>query len=384
MTKKKILIVENSVHITGALKSICRSAFDLRNFFEFVFVLPSGSKGRGWIEAKGFTTIYELPFLEISRRWKSLVLYVPRLLQNSLRLRAIVKREKIDMVHVNDLYNLAFPVARVLGENLPYICHIRFLPDKFPPALFNFWLGLHLRHAESVIAVSRHLRDQLMSDEKIFVIYNELPVEVRYPQGLSKYDDPTILYLSNVIQGKGHEHAIESFAKIHPEFPTWRLRLVGGDMGLEKNRTYKEQLKQLAARKGISHVIDWIDFTEDVEKEYRRACISLNFSESESFSITCLESLFFGCPIVATRSGGPAEIIDHGDTGFLVPKGDVDAMVQHMAALMKDSELRLRMSEAGQRVVRERFSVANTSFKLKKVYDRILLGSALKSQSRNM
>jgi L-malate glycosyltransferase len=98
----------------------------------------------------------------------------------------------------------------------------------------------------------------------------------------------------------------------------------------------------------------------------------LNFSESESFSITCLESLFFGCPIVATRSGGPAEIIDHGETGYLVPKGDVAAMVDHMTLLMGDPALRSRISDAGQRVVRERFSVENTSFKLKKVYDRIL------------
>ena len=54
----------------------------------------------------------------------------------------------------------------------------------------------------------------------------------------------------------------------------------------------------------------------------------LNFSESESFSMTCLESLYYGTPLIATDSGGPAELFKHGESGHLVPNRDVQAMAK--------------------------------------------------------
>jgi glycosyltransferase involved in cell wall biosynthesis len=372
MKTKKILVVENSVHVTGALKSVCRTAYDLRNHFEFVFVVPTRSKGRSWIESKGFTKIYELPLLEISKRPASLLLYIPMLLKNSLALSRIARRENVDLVHINDLYNLILPTAKIFGLSVSYICHVRFLPEKFPPRLFDFWINIHLRYSKGIVAVSKFLGRKLPKHPSITVIYNELPVEERYPEGVPRLPNPTILYLSNVIIGKGHAYAIESFAMIHKSFPDWRLRFVGGDMGLAKNKLYRRELQQLCEEHGISDKTDWIDFTEDVEREYRQAEMALNFSESESFSITCLEALFFGCPIVATESGGPAEIIDHNISGFLVPKGELGSMVEHMQKLMSDKKLRERFAAEGARIVRSRFSVENTSFKLKAIYEQCL------------
>lgn len=138
MKKKRILVIENSVHVTGALKSICRTAYDLSSDFEFIFVLPSGSQARPWLESQGFVAIFEIPFLEISRRWKSLIAYIPALLNNARRLAKIVYKEEIDLIHSNDLYNLTMPTAKLFGVRQPYLCHIRFLPEKFPKSLFNF------------------------------------------------------------------------------------------------------------------------------------------------------------------------------------------------------------------------------------------------------
>lgn len=311
--------------------------------------------------------------LEISKRTLSLTLYVPMLLKNSLAVAKIARRENVDLIHVNDLYNLVLPTARIFGLNAPYICHVRFLPEKFPPVLFRFWMSLHLRFARRILAVSKYLGKQLPSHPAISVIYNELPVEERYPAGLPKLSNPSVLYLSNVIKGKGHQFAIEAFAKVHQRFPEWRLRFVGGDMGLAKNRTYQLELQRLCEARGIAEKTDWLPFTEDVEREYRQAEIALNFSESESFSITCLEALFFGCPIVATDSGGPAEIIDHEISGYLVRKGDLNSMVERMGTLMSHPALRKQFAHEGMRIVRDRFNVINTSYRLKEVYDKSLL-----------
>jgi L-malate glycosyltransferase len=371
MSKKRILIIENSTHITGALKSICRSSFDLGAHFDFVFVLPKGSKGKAWVQSRGFNTIYELPMRELRKSIIALIVYLPMLVMNAIRLRQIIKKEKIDLVHNNDLYNMLPVMATGLGKCVPYINHVRFLPGKFPAKLFLGWLKLHLRYGQRVVCVSEFLRNQLPSHPKIRMIYNELPLDENYPPTLETTH--RLLYLSNIIQGKGQDFVIEAFSKIAHQHPDWKLRFVGGDMGLKKNRQFKDKLMAMCQQKGITQQVEWHNFTNDVEREYKTAGITLNFSESESFSLTCLEAQFFGCPVVATRSGGPAEIINDGQNGFLVPLGDIHAMANAMDVLMKDEQKRKEFIVAGRKMVREKFSLQNTSYRLKELYNEVLL-----------
>src|SRR5262245_35020805 len=100
MAKPRILILENSVAVTGALVSITRSCCDLKAHFDFFFVLPKGSRAVDHVQRAGFT-VYQLPLLEIRKDW-SVFLYIPYLLANSVRLRRLVNSLKIDLLNVND------------------------------------------------------------------------------------------------------------------------------------------------------------------------------------------------------------------------------------------------------------------------------------------
>jgi L-malate glycosyltransferase len=371
---KTILVIDNSIDITGALKSITRTAYDLKAFFNFKFVIPVKSKGRFWIENLGFSGIRELPMSELSRRISSILFYIPVLGMNALRVRRIVKEESIDLIHVNDVYNLLPVAVRLLGNTIPYVCHIRFLPDRFPRILLRIWLKLHFRFAERIVVVSEKVKQQLPAHSKIIVIHNELPIEERYgwpPADASPKRNYSFVYLSNFIPGKGQFFALQAFADIHTKLPGWRLRFVGGDMGLEKNRMYKLELEAAARKFGISEKIEWLGFTEDVELEYKQGDIVLNFSESESFSITCLEAMFYGRPLIATDCGGPSEIIDHLETGVLVPNRDFKAMADAMLRLANDEALRSRLAETARKTVKEKFNIEKTSYILREVYNSI-------------
>jgi len=371
---KKILIIENSIHVTGALKSITRVAFDLRHLYTFVFVLPSGSQGRFLVEKFGFSIIYELPMKELSRNVTSFIIYIPYLVSNSQKMKSIIRKENIDLIHVNDLYNLMPVTYKLLGGRKPYVCHIRFLPTGFPKSIFNFWLNLHLKFSKKIIVVSLFLKNQLPYHPKIEWIPNELPIDEQYPPADLKAskDVYTFLYLANYISGKGQNYALEAFARINQELPNWRLRFAGGDMGLQKNKMYKDQLKMRALALGIDQKIDWIEFVEDTEREYKGADIILNFSESESFSITCLEALFYGMPLIATDCGGPAEIVDHNQTGLLVLNRGVDSMAKAMIRLAKDRNLRIQFEARSRSISRERFSLEKTSYRLYDLYKKVL------------
>lgn len=370
--KPVVLIIDNSIDVTGALKSITRTAFDLKNHFEFHFVIPRKSKGRFWIEGKGFTDISELPMIELSKRVSSVLLYFPYLIINSIRIIQIMRKRKVSLIHVNDLYNLLPLMVKFFGRHVPYICHIRFMPDRFPKRLFDCWLNLHLRHASKIVVVSQSVFRLLPTNSKIRVIHNELPVEERYPEMFRPIDensDRLFLYLGNYISGKGQNFAIEAFAMIHNEIPGWKLRFVGSDMGLKKNYQYRLNLQKRAKELGIEDKVEWVGFTEEVEWEYKRADVALNFSESESFSITCLEALFFGRPVIASDCGGPSEIIDNGETGLLVPNRDVSSMANAMKYLATNHVERQIMGENARLIVKEKFSYEKTSLRLKEVYE---------------
>lgn len=378
MKRPAILVIDNSIDVTGALKSVVRTAFDLQQYFDFHFILPSKSRGRFWIEGKSFKSIEELRMLEISKRITNILLYIPFLLVNTFKLRSHIRKNKIALIHSNDLYNLIPVLHCAIWRDTPYICHIRFMPDRFPKWLLRFWLSLHYRFASKIIAVSQSVLNQLPAHHKLVVIHNELPIEERYPQwpeSASK-DTYTFLYLSNVIRGKGQDFALHAFSRASKSLPNWKLRFVGGDMGLNKNKLFLNELKDLALNLEIADKIEWLGFTEAVELEYRKADIVLNFSESESFSITCLEAFFFGRPVIASNCGGPAEIIDHGETGLLVPNKDVEAMSAAMVGLASDRQRIKEMGKKASKIVRIKFSLEQTSNKLKKVYESTILNQS--------
>ncbi|MBX2917501.1 MAG: glycosyltransferase [Cyclobacteriaceae bacterium] len=371
MKKKRILIIENSMDVTGALKSIAQASLAMRDDFEFIFLLPRRSKCNYYLETHGFNAIYELPMRELRKNVVSLLLYLPVLAVNAIRLKGILRKERIELVHNNDLYNLLPVVARFFGNTVPYIVHIRFLPNKFPRKLFLGWLKLHYKFALYVVCVSNYLFTLLPQHRKLRMIYDGLPFKENHSHQFRKLN--CLLYLSNFIQGKGQDLAIEVFSEIAFLYPDWKLRFVGGDMGLKKNKIYKNRLMKMCRQKGIMNQVEWYEFTNDVEAEYKTAAITLNFSDSESFSLTCLEAQFFGCPVIATKSGGPSEIINDGVTGFLVPLGDINKAVRSIEYLIINEKARSDFGIAGKKWVSTKFNTENTSFQLREVYyDSIL------------
>lgn len=374
MKKAKILIIENSRDITGALKSVVRTSYDLQQFYEFHFIVRKAPKVKSWIRGKGFELLFELPMIEISQKFFDSLLYFPQLFINAIRLKKYIQRNEISLVHSNDLYNLLPPFVRILGSKVPYVCHVRFLPNRFPRWLVSIWMTFHFRFAAKIIGVSQSVLKMLPAHNKLFLIYNELPIEEKYSdtQKLNRNSDKVFLYLSNFIKGKGQNYALMAFTKVHDRLPNWRLRFVGGDMGLAKNSKYRKALESQADALGVKKKIEWKGFTDDVELEYKSADIVLNFSESESFSVVCLEAMFYGKPVIATDCGGPREIINHNETGLLVPNRNIDAMASAMIELAENNDKCLQFGARATSVVRDKFNVEKTSYKLKEVYDSVL------------
>lgn len=362
--KPKILIMDNSLGVTGALVSILRSSSYLKDSFNFVFLLPARSKAVDHVRLHGFDT-RELPMQELARNMFSIVTYVPILLINVWRFFALQRTVRADVIHANDAYNLIPPFYKMFGGKASYVCHFRFMPSRFPGAYLRVVLGLHNRYASKIVAVSNAVANELPSAVEPAVVYDGLPpANDTFKESSGKL----ILFPASYTRGKGHEDALKAFAVIAADFPGWRMRFMGSDFGLTKNKEYKGSLDTLLRQLNLVGRVDLAGESGAMEEEYLNASMVLNFSFSESLSLTCQEALYYGRPVIATRSGGPTEIVADGETGMLVPVGDIDAMVAAMKSLLGDEPRRLQMGRLGMQMMRDRFAPEKTFERLKLLY----------------
>lgn len=350
-----ILVIDNSVDFTGAIKCALNEAEILREHHRFIFILPRGSSLVKTAEHKGFE-VYTLPLRELNRSLSAILTYPFFLLRNVRALQKIVKREKVDVVQINDFYNLLGLGLKISGFRGRILTYVRFLPTTFPSYLSKIWLIAAQKASYKIIAVSKAVLNCLPKHEKNILIYDSVQLDEKHID-IRVHGHVQFLYVGNYIRGKGQDAALVAFAHAHEKNADIRLKFVGSDMGLQKNRDFLNFLTTRAEELGCATYITFEGFCSDVEKAMKQADVILNFSEGESFSMTCLEASFYKRPVVATRCGGPEEIIVDGKTGFLVPVHDIHAMCARMLLLADNSGKRTEMGAAGRDYVTTHFSV---------------------------
>lgn len=121
-----------------------------------------------------------------------------------------------------------------------------------------------------------------------------------------------------------------------------------------------------------SKKISYITDPKKVAAYYQAADVFLHAAHSENFPTTVLESLACGTPVIATAVGGIPEQIEEGETGFLVPQRDAEAMSKRMSALIQDDALRERMGKNAVMAARRHFSLNRMLDQYQDWYDKII------------
>lgn len=124
-------------------------------------------------------------------------------------------------------------------------------------------------------------------------------------------------------------------------------------------------------------IADHIDVQVNVKPEvlpslYRQASLFVLPSNEEGLGIVILEAMASGLPVVSTRCGGPETCIVEGETGYLTPVGDSEALARRMQMLLEDAVLRQRLGKAGREIAETHFSIQAAGEPFLEVYDRLL------------
>ncbi|MFJ1803042.1 glycosyltransferase family 4 protein [Streptomyces sp. NPDC088180] len=143
---------------------------------------------------------------------------------------------------------------------------------------------------------------------------------------------------------KRYDLLVRAFAQVSAARPDWRLRIYGGG-----DATGDEQasLRTLVDELGLHNHVFLMGSTNPMEAEWPKGSIAAVTSDRESFGMTIVEAMRGGLPVVATDCPhGPAEIVEDGVDGRLVPVGDPDAIAAALLQLIEDDGLRHRMGGA--------------------------------------
>ena len=129
-----------------------------------------------------------------------------------------------------------------------------------------------------------------------------------------------------------------------------------------------DELRAMARELGLGHQVRFLGQVRNVRAVMEGAAIFILPSLTEGVSLTLLEAMASGLPVVATRVGGTPEVVVEGETGLLVPPSSPDELAQAILNLLQDSELRRQMGEKARQRIKQHFDIRQMIAKYENLY----------------
>ena len=299
------------------------------------------------------------------------------------KLRQVLREFKPDIVHVTIAFTQLSPLILPLLKNIPAvynaqwyraICPVgtKILPNGenckcdrgivcyqnrcLPP---QDWLLLSgqmyivdrwFKVFDRVVAASKAVKERL-SIEGIDseVIWNGTPICPSRPPLTSS---PTVVFAGRLVWEKGVDVLIKAFAKVRQQIPEAKL-LIAGE-GIERGN-----LENLVEELNLQDSVSFLGHLSraSLESKFNQAWVQVIPSRwAEPFGLVAAEAQMRGTAVIASNMGGLAEIVRHGETGFLVPPDRVNLLAKNLIAILQDKQLAEKFGELGRKIVLDNFS----------------------------
>ncbi|MBK8176691.1 MAG: glycosyltransferase [Rhodospirillales bacterium] len=305
--------------------------------------------------------------------------------------RYIARAGGFDIVHAHSSKAGVLARLATLGTQSTnvYTPHaMRTMDPTLHPAFREFYrlieVGLARAHCDVIIAVSederRHIIAQGVSASKVSTVVNGIPavhgidrLAVRSSLGIAA-EELCVGFIGRLVPQKAPERFVAVMERIVGRLPNARGIVVG-------TGPLREQVHDLARRAGVYERLVWV--TDRQGPTVLPAFdVLLMPSLYEGMPYVLLEALAVGVPVVATDVGGVAEAIESGETGFIVPQDELDALVDAVECLLSDSERRHKMGVESLRKSGE-MSIERMVDQTLQVYSNALRNRCLRDAQMN-
>lgn len=300
----------------------------------------------------------------------------------TLSLARALRRGSIDIIHAhNGRTGLAAVMAVRLAGRGKVVATQHFLEPAhaartgLKARLSNAvhgWVGRGVAHT---IAISRAARDAALargdvSAGEISVVLNGAASPV--PDGHTSREQKRaawnagpeaflIACVARLEAEKSIETLLEALALLRQSVPGARCVVAG-------EGSQRAALEALAARLGLGDALEMPGFIASVADLMAASDVCVLPSEAEPFGLAVVEAMALARPVVATRAGGPVEIVRQGETGLLVPPRSPREMAQALQQLSLDPERAEAMGRRGREVYEQQFTVGRMAREVREVY----------------
>ena len=284
-----------------------------------------------------------------------------------LRLAALVRRERITVLHTTDRpRDAAFTtlLSRMTGAAVVLHVHLKWSPGIGGAAR---WAA---QSASTVLGISEFVCESLVDGgvpaARVELAYNATDTTQFNPATVSRgllrarlqLDETTPLVglIGRFIPWKGHLDLVNAFAQVHAAVPEARLvlmgRLTAPDAGAPTD--YLASIRERIAALDLTSAVHWAEWSDDVPAVMTDLDILAVPSWEEPFGLVVTECMAMERPVVGYAAGALPELVTNGREGELVARGDTDALARALVTLLRNPALRTEMGKRGrQRVISE-------------------------------
>jgi glycosyltransferase involved in cell wall biosynthesis/SAM-dependent methyltransferase len=290
-------------------------------------------------------------------------------------LAGVIREERADLVFTNTAVVVEGALAaRLCG--VPHVWHLHELigvnPDLVPLLRTAAFFSLADLLTDKFVAVSQSVQTQVrrfIQTEKVEVIYNGLDSFEGRPHrreifGLDE-NTPVVCFVGTLANHKGVLSLVDAAPLVLERFPDVKFAVAGADGGAA------DVLERRLRREPAGRAFRVLGFRKDAADVIASSDVFVLPSLADSMPLVVLEAMLAGKPVVATRSGGAAEMIVDGETGFLVPVGDPPALARAILALLEDPERMAAMGRRGKERAQAVFSHEQFIQKFERVFDQL-------------
>lgn len=307
-------------------------------------------------------------------------------IDNLLKTRQIILKEKPDLVFTADLYSFIISsVLKPFFKKTPLISshhinlekYIEDKPNRLHQNLLFYLIKALSSQPDKHIFVSQALSKALakkfnIKKEKIVVIHNAVDLDLIEKRatvkakgtlaGLFENKGFKILTVGRLNKQKDYSTILKAFSRLLKELPNVNLFIVSdGEM--------KKELIKKTKNLEIDQKVHFLGWVNNFFPLLKLSHLFVFASHYEGFGITLIEAMAMKVPVVSTNTPfGPSEILGKGKYGILVPLGDYKKMAEEMAKLLRSKSLREEYSRLGY----ERAKIFNINQMLKKYEDIFL------------
>ncbi len=278
-----------------------------------------------------------------------------------------LEAKKVDHLHNHFVFGSA-TVAMLASEltGIPYSFTLHGPADLFEP--YRWRIDEKTARAKFVSTISYFARSQLMffSDpahwHKIRIIHCGVkPTLYETPPPARSDGEIRLLFVGRLAPVKGIRVLFEAVQRLSGEFPNLRLILVGDGpdrANLEKAAQPLGDLVQFTGYKSQAEVADLMQSSD----------IFVLPSFAEGVPVVLMEAMASARPVIATQVAGVGELVEEGQSGFMVPPGDVESLMARIRILAGDAEMRARMGKHGREKVLADFDIETEAARLLRLF----------------